>query len=420
MKILIISYYYPPCNSIASLRPVSWAKEWTSMGHEVTVVTRNWEETDNKWPRFIASSKEKIIKVSLDNGFKVLSLPYESYSYLKSKLLRKINSVLKLLNGDFNYEIELKEFYKGIRDEIKVETPDLIVVTSPPLGLVKLGYRIAKEFDLKYIVDFRDYENHFVLNQQPKLSIPDRINLHIKKWYLKKWLKSASLVSVASKEFATYFSKNGITTKALEFTNGFEPDLFNSIQYEQSDKFTISIIGSILNNQEVNIFLDGFNKFITKCDSANVQINFIGGKNIPEMAEKWENRIPSTLLHLTERIDRKKALEIGKNSTLLFYPGWKNYKGMYSGKIFDYLALKRPILIAPSDNDVIERLILDTKSGEIANTAEEVSRYLLTLYSEWKSNGSVAYHGNSEKIKEYSRSTIANKMAIKIKEAINL
>ena len=44
MRILIISTFFPPLNSIASLRPYSWAKYWVLEGHEVTVLTLAKEE----------------------------------------------------------------------------------------------------------------------------------------------------------------------------------------------------------------------------------------------------------------------------------------------------------------------------------------------------------------------------------------
>ena len=47
MKILIITHYFPPLNSIASLRPYSWAKYWTKVGHDVTVLTTKKFPSDN-------------------------------------------------------------------------------------------------------------------------------------------------------------------------------------------------------------------------------------------------------------------------------------------------------------------------------------------------------------------------------------
>src|SRR5262245_17099899 len=39
MRILIVSYYFPPLNKIASHRPYSWARTWSTLGHEVHVLT---------------------------------------------------------------------------------------------------------------------------------------------------------------------------------------------------------------------------------------------------------------------------------------------------------------------------------------------------------------------------------------------
>jgi hypothetical protein len=39
MRILIIAHYFPPKNSVASLRPYSWAQFWAQSGHDVTVLT---------------------------------------------------------------------------------------------------------------------------------------------------------------------------------------------------------------------------------------------------------------------------------------------------------------------------------------------------------------------------------------------
>jgi len=46
-KILIITHYFPPINAIASHRPYSWAKYWSRMGHNITVLTTKKEPKSN-------------------------------------------------------------------------------------------------------------------------------------------------------------------------------------------------------------------------------------------------------------------------------------------------------------------------------------------------------------------------------------
>ena len=46
MKILIITFAFPPLNRIASSRPYSWAKYWSRLGHEVAVVTKKKTAVD--------------------------------------------------------------------------------------------------------------------------------------------------------------------------------------------------------------------------------------------------------------------------------------------------------------------------------------------------------------------------------------
>ena len=46
LKILIISAFFPPQNSIGGQRPYSFAKYWSRMGHSVDVLTTAKDEID--------------------------------------------------------------------------------------------------------------------------------------------------------------------------------------------------------------------------------------------------------------------------------------------------------------------------------------------------------------------------------------
>ena len=70
MKILIVTAFFPPQNSIASLRPYSWAKYWSRAGHDVTVLTvpKKASPSDSPMPT---------------DGFKLLEVPIPGLGFLR-------------------------------------------------------------------------------------------------------------------------------------------------------------------------------------------------------------------------------------------------------------------------------------------------------------------------------------------------
>jgi len=76
LKILIITHYFPPSNSIASHRTYSWAKYWSKMGHDVTVLTTAKERREND------------LNLPFD-GFQVIEIENTFYTRLKKYLGQK-------------------------------------------------------------------------------------------------------------------------------------------------------------------------------------------------------------------------------------------------------------------------------------------------------------------------------------------
>ena len=68
MKILIITHYFPPLNSVASLRPLAWAKFWSRMWHETAVITTKKHSFDG-YLNLLTNSNDL-------NNVKVIEVPY--------------------------------------------------------------------------------------------------------------------------------------------------------------------------------------------------------------------------------------------------------------------------------------------------------------------------------------------------------
>jgi glycosyltransferase involved in cell wall biosynthesis len=419
-RVLLFSFYYPPCNGTPAPRPYSWARVFARRGYKVTVVTRHWKDSDNTWEDYINSTEERDARIIEEEGVKVIFLPYTKKTYSSNSIIAKISVLANLTLGYLEPEANTFQFKKRIEQELEAVTYDLIITTAPPWNSARLAAELSEKYKIPCVIDFRDYENDMTLNLKPTPNLQRRIEFFFDKFYMKQWIKKARLVTVASYAIGDYIAKqNGI--QCLEILNGYDSeivDISNNTSIEPSEKFTITVLGYLYPAQNLNVLFEGFKKFLEINPSPQLAFQFIGQMAIPDVADNIISNMPPEYITLTKRVSFNKSLDIGLKSDLLFYIGWTNWVGVYSAKITTYLALKRNILIAPGDNDIIDKVISDTNSGKIANTADEFCQYLSTWYTEWQITRQLTYKGDLKKIETYSRDNQAHKLIDKIESDI--
>jgi hypothetical protein len=114
------------------------------------------------------------------------------------------------------------------------------------------------------------------------------------------------------------------------------------------------------------------------------------------------------------RVAKEVALEKQKESHLLLLLDWDdpNEKGVYSGKVFEYLGARRPILtIGGSIGDVVHKLLIETKAGIQATNLPTAKKVLAKLYQEYKLKGKVVYNGIEGELNKYSHREMARKFS---------
>ena len=87
-------------------------------------------------------------------------------------------------------------------------------------------------------------------------------------------------------------------------------------------------------------------------------------------------------------------------------------KGNYPGKVFEYLAARRPVLATGGpEGNVVAELLRETGSGIHTATVDDTRKALEKMYREFKSQGQVACHGDDSKINSYSYREMARKFS---------
>ena len=232
-------------------------------------------------------------------------------------------------------------------------------------------------------------------------------------------MKQIDIVTTASESISEKFEKVHGCKNVTTIYNGYEADLFTGIaDQEVNNVFDVSMIGALYTYQDIDFMLDGLTMFLdTHRKAQNIMINFIGLEYHPEVANQVKNKLKDfeSMIRITPRLKRSTALSVMKNSEILFYVGWKGWKGIYSGKIFEYLGAQKNILIAPNDHDVLEKLMNNTGAGKLANTSEEMNTILTDWYNEWQQNGKLKYNGIAERIVKFTRESQGAKLLELIK-----
>jgi len=112
-------------------------------------------------------------------------------------------------------------------------------------------------------------------------------------------------------------------------------------------------------------------------------------------------------------VPRKEALAKQRETQVLLLLNWNDLheKGIYSGKVFEYLAARRPILAIGGPNGVVSELLEETGAGVHVKDVTELKESLRNLYKEYQATGQVCYHGKEERVAKYSHREMARKFA---------
>jgi hypothetical protein len=409
-NILILTYYYPPCIGVPAYRPFSWSKDFHQHGFNTTIITRHWNGNEKKWDEYLEENLSESKTITNQNS-KTIYLSYKKNKYLKlaeNKWIKKmgISKLIYLfltISGNFQVELDgFNCFKECLYNELKKEKYKLIIVTSPPLNLIKLAYKANKKFNIPFVVDFQDSWNNMILAENYKPTTKELFYNYLKEFYLKKWLKKSLFITAVTPAFNAFVKR--LTHSPIEIiTNGFEKNAYIKNIKPIDTFFNISLMGTVHPIQDISMMLEGLNLFLKDKNSDNIQLNFIGLNSFPEISKKIRAALPEKFIYATDRVSMEESVELTLAANVLLFPSYKGYKGYYTAKIFEYLGSGRNILMVPGNNDVVDDLILSTQTGKIANSDKEFAEVLENWYTEWKNTGTILYHGIRENIDFYSR-----------------
>jgi hypothetical protein len=418
-RIALITYLYgEKSNSMSGLRTESWVRAFAKAGIHVTVFTRDWsDDKEVKVGEHMDSTEYKYPVIKESENIRTIYLPYKKPWEPSNTFIKKLHNSFLAISGRYNTEADITQWYDAIANEHTKNPFTHFITSCHPFSSLILMCRLQKNFPgCITLADFRDYININLLNPAIKFSLFSKLIIGIQQKWITHYAKNIDLITTASESISEKFEQVHKCKSVTTIYNGVEADLFDNIdKAEHNDVFNVSMIGTLYNYQDIAFMIEGLTKFLhSHKKRTDIMINFIGLDYYPQVAMQIRKKLIAfeSMVKITPRLKRSAAVSVMKNSEVLFYVGWKGWKGIYSGKIFEYLGAKKNILIAPNDQDVLEKLINYTGAGKLAGTTDEMNDILTGWYEEWLKNGKLEYHGIEDRIALYTREAQAEKLLL--------
>lgn len=432
-KVLILAYDFPPYVSVGGLRPHSWYKYFHQFGVYPIVITRQWSNKHNNHLDYIEAGESEFIIEEVDEKGTIIRTPYKPN--LSNRLLlkhgdRKFKIIRKLISAYY----EMSQFvlfngpkaglYFGAKEYLKHNKVDCIIATAEPYVLLKYAYALGKEFNTPWIADYRDpwSQNENVYK-----------NVILKYYYSnieKAIVSKANAITTVSAFFKNQISQLVKGKKFYIIPNGYDPDAIDKVQStkQNSSVLSIALIGTILKWHPIESFLSAVSEFLNESPQSTIQLNFYG-INEEELITEITARLPNLKEHIKiyPKLQNEVLVnEMAKNNIMLLF----NYYSYMGTKIYDYIGIKRLILLCYSDDkEAIElknkyynlkdsnvnapqlqsELLHETKSGIVVKDKAHLKATLHNLHKEFKERGFIEC--NSVNTEFFSRKIQTKKLA---------
>lgn len=423
-KVLIITYYFPPRPGVASLRLRGLAKYLPEFGWEPVILTAALPEVPDKqfqviqtpYPGDVSALLKKKLHLQTDKGFQEqVGIPLAIRGGRKSLT----TSIITFIKEIVVYPDEQKNWFPFAVETgekiMKENNFKAIISSSGPVTSHLIAKELKRRFNVSWVADLRDLwtQNHYYPYGVIRKWFERRLEINTLSW--------ANALVTVSKPAAEKLQSSHNNKSVFAIPNGFDLD---EISVEPLTKqFTITYTGQLYQGKRnPELLLRAISELITQklIDRNKIKIRFFGPTQywLEQDIKKYNL---GGIVKQYGVISRKVVLKKQRESQILLLLNWDDpeERGVYTGKIFEYLAAKRPILAIGGPKGVVSELLTETNSGFHSSNLENLKIFVMKCYEDYEKKGQVQYCAKLEEVNKYSHYEMAKKFSKVLKNVIN-
>lgn len=285
---------------------------------------------------------------------------------------------------------------------------DVIVSTGPPHSMHLIAMRLARKTGIPWLADFRDpwtrmfYFKHMCLSRRA-----ERRHAELERQVLDSCDRVIAVSPLVREEFREMTS-----TPVELITNGYDPEDY-SAPGKPDGFFNIVHTGLFASDGDPSALWEVLSGICRENSSFRERLRIrLCGKTDTEVICSMENAGLGGHVIDLGYVNHRTAVTEQINADLLLLPLRREpeYRATLPGKLFEYLASKRPILGIGQKDGAMARIIADCSAGSVCDWEEKAAMKDFVLRCWHLFEKGEAWTG-SDRIESYSRTATAAKMA---------
>jgi len=403
VKVLLVSFYFPPAGGGGVQRALKLATHLPAAGIETHVLAPDdpkWIHTGNE----LAVPTKAWVHRAHYLGPKGRK-PAEELHGLEGadRMLRQAGLLSRrFLVPDENAAWALTAGPAAIR-LIRRHSIDVVLTTSPPPSVHLIGAAAKAATGVKWIADLRDSLLSHAHRQadNPAAVLKEKSRAAVARLVAKR----ADAVVAVSEPIAEETRGLEPMGPVVTIPNGCDYEDFQGLDYTPSERFRITHTGSFIGRRSPRPFLTALAE-----SRLDVVARFVGDFRAAD--REWADGLGlGDRLELVPYTSHRESLQLQRDSEalLLLIPEAEGRgRAVLSGKVFEYLAAERPILASVPPDGEAARLLRETGAGIVVGSEDVagIRAALEGLVARWRAgrlNGDVLSPEQRERLSRRAR-----------------
>jgi len=407
-QVLFVAYFFPPAGGAGVQRSLKFVKYLPQNGWQPTVLTVSPQHHRITDPTLAAEIPPGVTVHRTPAWLLPKRLPF--------RLRHALTRWLLVVDEQIGW---LPFAVRRARSLLQSQNFHAVYTTSAPYTDHLIGLRLKRATGLPWVADFRD---PWVDNFSASFATPlhEMLARHLER----QITTTADRVIVVSEPMRQALLQRYSLPpeKVLVITNGFDPADFNGIQPAErpAQRWNIVYSGSFYGSKQTpRHFFEGIRAALDRKEIPDQSINIrLVGSFSPQLQKMAKDTGVADLLEITGYLPHRQSLSavLAADVLLLVVGAATGSEAVFTGKIFEYLAARRPILaLAPAG--AAADLVREARAGLVVppEDVDAIREQIVALYQQWQ-RGQATFAPDETVIARYDRRALTAQLAAVLDE----